>query len=65
MTAFFKYDRSGRSLGVGLVTFTNVDDAERAKEEFDGKLAMGASVLHAVSVARGGRGPSCWGLWAA
>lgn len=37
----FKYDRSGRSSGVAIITFETPAEATRAKKQFDGILAKG------------------------
>jgi THO complex subunit 4 len=39
--SFLKYDRSGRSSGVAVVSFETPLQATRAKRQFDGKLAKG------------------------
>ncbi|KAI6148613.1 hypothetical protein BKA82DRAFT_4139687 [Pisolithus tinctorius] len=36
-----RYDRSGRSSGVAIVTFETAEEAERAKKQFEGKIAKG------------------------
>ncbi|KAL6306367.1 hypothetical protein BKA93DRAFT_774322 [Sparassis latifolia] len=36
-----RYDRSGRSSGVAIITFETSEDAAAAKQRFDGKLAKG------------------------
>ncbi|EMD35537.1 hypothetical protein CERSUDRAFT_116284 [Gelatoporia subvermispora B] len=36
-----RYDRSGRSSGVAIVSFETVEEATLAKQRFDGKLAKG------------------------
>ena len=36
-----KYDRSGRSSGVAIITYENPAEATRAKKEYEGKLAKG------------------------
>lgn len=36
-----KYDRSGRSAGVAIISYENAEDASRAKKQFEGKLAKG------------------------
>ena len=36
-----KYDRSGRSSGVGIISFETPAEATRAKKQFDGILAKG------------------------
>ncbi|KDQ58567.1 hypothetical protein JAAARDRAFT_155101 [Jaapia argillacea MUCL 33604] len=36
-----KYDRSGRSTGVGIISFETAGEATRAKNQFDGVLAKG------------------------
>ncbi|KAK0556338.1 hypothetical protein OC844_005883 [Tilletia horrida] len=38
------YDRSGRSTGVAIVLYKNVEDAARAKNEFDGQHARGEPI---------------------
>jgi RNA recognition motif-containing protein len=40
-SSFLKYDRSGRSSGVAVVTFETADEATRAKKEYDGIKAKG------------------------
>lgn len=37
----FKYDRSGRSSGVAIISFETAEEAALAKNGFDGKLAKG------------------------
>ncbi|KAL4067028.1 hypothetical protein V8B97DRAFT_2009679 [Scleroderma yunnanense] len=36
-----RYDRSGRSSGVAIISFENAEDATHAKKQFDGKVAKG------------------------
>jgi len=36
-----KYDRSGRSSGVAIITYEKPAEAARAKKEYEGKLAKG------------------------
>lgn len=36
-----KYDRSGRSSGVAIITYETPEEAVHAKQRFDGKLAKG------------------------
>jgi hypothetical protein len=36
-----KYDRSGRSSGVAIISFETPAEAARAKKQFEGKLAKG------------------------
>ncbi|KAI6044005.1 hypothetical protein EDC04DRAFT_2646685 [Pisolithus marmoratus] len=36
-----RYDRSGRSSGVAIVTFETAEEADRAKKQFEGKVAKG------------------------
>jgi len=38
---FLKYDRSGRSSGVAIVSFETPSQAAQAKTQFDGKMAKG------------------------
>lgn len=38
---FLKYDRSGRSSGVGIVSFETPEQAAQAKTQFNGKIAKG------------------------
>ena len=38
---YIKYDRSGRSSGVAIVSFETVQDAIKAKKQYDGILAKG------------------------
>jgi hypothetical protein len=40
---FLKYDRSGRSSGVAIVSFETPSQAAQAKTQFDGKMAKGMS----------------------
>lgn len=37
-----KYDRSGRSSGVAIITYEKPAEAARAKKEYEGKLAKGS-----------------------
>nr|VWO96665.1 Peptidyl-prolyl cis-trans isomerase (PPIase) (EC [Ganoderma boninense] len=47
-----RYDRSGRSSGVAIVTFETPAEATRAKKQFDGILAKSNAVFLALSVSR-------------
>ena len=41
-----KYDRSGRSSGVAIITYEKPAEAARAKKEYEGKLAKGSCSLY-------------------
>lgn len=43
-----KYDRSGRSSGVALVTYESTAEAKRALNEYNGKLCKGVSYCREV-----------------
>ena len=42
--SYFQYDRSGRSLGVAYVQFSNSKDAKMALERLNGVVAKGESL---------------------
>ncbi|KAH0826690.1 hypothetical protein J3R83DRAFT_5081 [Lanmaoa asiatica] len=46
-----RYDRSGRSSGVAIITYEKPAEATRAKKEFEGKLAKGQSMEIAFDTA--------------
>jgi THO complex subunit 4 len=43
---FFKYDRSGRSSGIAIVSYETSLQATKAKNQFDGALAKGMPVFY-------------------
>ncbi|KIM70562.1 hypothetical protein SCLCIDRAFT_1206689 [Scleroderma citrinum Foug A] len=43
-----RYDRSGRSSGVAIISYENAEDASRAKKQFEGKLAKGQPMEIAI-----------------
>lgn len=44
-----KYDRSGRSSGMAIISFETPAEATRAKKQFDGILAKGEAFFSKVS----------------
>lgn len=51
-----QYDRSGRSTGTAIVIYGNVQDAEAAKEEYDGANAKGQPITISYAQMRPLRG---------
>ncbi|KAH8101134.1 hypothetical protein BXZ70DRAFT_110796 [Cristinia sonorae] len=42
---YIRYDPSGRSTGVAIISYETPEEAEQAKIEFDGKLAKGQAMM--------------------
>ncbi|CAO1626411.1 unnamed protein product [Parajaminaea phylloscopi] len=58
---FLKYDRSGRSTGTAIVVYESVQDAEAAKDEYDGANAKGQPITISYEQVRPPRGPAATG----
>lgn len=44
-----KYDRSGRSSGIAIISYETSAEATKAKKQFDGILAKGNDSLYLLS----------------